>query len=512
LKNRLKRIKMKFTTPLRVLLISLAGFAAIVILMWMMLPGKPVAPHQNEAEVFVSSLSGERIVKKSPVRLYFGMKESGYEIIVDTAIKYQMIEGFGATFNEAGMICLNSIPSERRDSVLRMLFDSVSGAGYTLMKSPIAACDFASAGPWYSYNDTPGDTMMTNFSISRDLGKDGLIPYIKSASQFGRFRIESPMDFAPDWMLYSLNNGEKNIKKEYYRTLARYYSRYLSEYAKNGVRIDYLNPFNEPQNKWYSNERYKTIGLMVKKFIVPQLRADGVNVKIQLCETADRGEALRKLPDAIDDPEVMKLTNSVTVHGYDYYDFTALSEFHKVYPSLPIWMTEVCYAPTNGNVPDNGPKYAPVYEFADGEFWGNMIMNDIKNYVSAWIYWNMILDENGGPWLVSKVHGDPENNRQHPVVVIDRSTKQVSYTGLYYYLAHFSRFIRPGAYRIGSSGRPEQLNFAAFKNPDNSVILVIINNGADIKSTVQINGRACSLELPAHSIATLRWPGIAQRV
>jgi glucosylceramidase len=500
-------MKMKFTAPLRVLLISLAGLAIIIILLWMMLPGKPVAPNQNVAEVYVSSLSGDRIARKSPVRFYAGMRESGYEIIVDTAIKYQVMEGFGATFNEAGMICLNSLPSERRDSVLRSLFDTVSGAGYTLMKSPIAACDFASAGPWYSYNDTPGDTMMTSFSISRDLGRDGLIPYIKSAARFGSFRIESPMDFAPDWMLYSLKNGEKNVRTEYYRALARYYSRYLSEYSRNGVTIDFLNPFNEPQNKWYSNESYKTIGMLVKKYIVPQLRADGLNTEIQLCETADRGEALRKLPDAIDDPEVMKLTNSVTVHGYDYYDFSALSDFHKKYPSLPVWMTEVCYAPTNGNIPKNGPREAPVYEFADGEFWGNMIMNDIKSWVSAWIYWNMILDENGGPWLVSKVHGDPENNRQHPVVVINRSTKQVSYTGLYYYLAHFSRFIRPGAYRIGSSGRSGQVNLAAFQNPDHSVIVVIINNGADIKGTVQINNKSGSLELPAHSVATLRLPG-----
>ena len=68
------------------------------------------------------------------------------------------------------MICLNSLGAEEKDSVLKMLFDPESGAGYTLMKSPIAACDFASAGPWYTYNDTPGDTSMEHFTIERDLG------------------------------------------------------------------------------------------------------------------------------------------------------------------------------------------------------------------------------------------------------------------------------------------------------------------------------------------------------
>jgi hypothetical protein len=100
------------------------------------------------------------------------------------------------------------------------------------------------------------------------------------------------------------------------------------------------------------------------------------------------------------------------------------------------------------NIPPNGPTKMPVYEFSDGEFWGNMIVNDMKNWVCAWIYWNMILDENGGPWLISTEHGDPDNNKQHPVVIVNRTTKQVTYTGLYYYLSHFSKFVRPGARRI----------------------------------------------------------------
>jgi glucosylceramidase len=65
-----------------------------------------------------------------------------------------------------------------------MLFDPDSGAGYTLMKSPIAACDFASAGPWYTYNETPGDTSMKHFTIERDLEPNGMITLIREASKY----------------------------------------------------------------------------------------------------------------------------------------------------------------------------------------------------------------------------------------------------------------------------------------------------------------------------------------
>jgi len=81
--------------------------------------------------------------------------------MVNEKKSFQIIEGFGATFNEAGMICLNSLPAGDRRKIFESLFDSVKGAGFTLMKSPIAACDFASAGPWYSYNDIAEDTMMS---------------------------------------------------------------------------------------------------------------------------------------------------------------------------------------------------------------------------------------------------------------------------------------------------------------------------------------------------------------
>ena len=157
-----------------------------------------------EIVVYSSSQVGDRLTK-GPGLSFTSDKESSVAVIkIDEGIRFQKIDGFGATFNETGMICLNSLNAEIRDSVFKMLFDPGSGAGYALMKSPIAACDFASAGPWYTYNDTPGDTLMEHFTIGRDLGPSGLVTYIKAASKFGSFEIESPIYFAPDWMYYRL--------------------------------------------------------------------------------------------------------------------------------------------------------------------------------------------------------------------------------------------------------------------------------------------------------------------
>ena len=460
----------------------------------------------KDINVYSSSQDGDRLTKKADMS-FSKDKESSLPVIkIDEGIRFQKIDGFGATFNEAGMICLNALAPEAKDAVLKKLFEPDSGAGYNLMKSPIAACDFASAGPWYTYNDTPGDTSMNNFSIERDLGPNGLVTFIKEASRFGKFEIESPMDFAPDWMYFSLKKGEKHIKPEYYSALAKYYSKYIKAYADNGITINYLNLFNEADNSWYSNVLYKTMAVMIKDYVVPRLKADGLSTKIQFGETANRPEAIRKFPEALSDPEVRKYIHSLTVHGYDWDKFSTLTELHEKFPDLPIWMTEVCYV-TETLHPADGPKKSPVFEFSDGEFWGNMIMNDMKNWVSGWIYWNMILDQDGGPWLISPEHGDPDPNQQHPVVIINRNTKEVTYTGLYYYLTHFSKFVKPGAYRINCTGGSSQLNFAGFMNPDGSIILNVINNGSETECKISWSNKMAIQKLKAHSITTMKWKG-----
>ena len=459
---------------------------------------------RGSIEVYVSSEAGDRLTKKNDALFTAVTKSSPIVIQVSEENFFQEMEGFGATFNEAGMICLNALGPADRNKVFESLFDSVQGSGFTLMKSPIAACDFASAGPWYSYDESIDDTLMTRFSVKRDLGANGLITYIRKASEFGKFKIESPMDFAPDWMYYSLKKGEKHIQPRYFSALARYYSSYLQSYRKNGVRIDYLNLFNEANNEWYSNVTYKEMAVMIRDYVIPRLRSDGVSVKIQFGETANRPEALQKFPPALDDDNLRKLIHSLTIHGYDWDKFSTVTDLHNRYPRLPIWQTEVCYAMPN-NVPPNGPAKLPVYEFRDGEYWGNMIINDLKNWASAWIYWNMILDEKGGPWLVSNEHGDPDNNAQHPVVIINRTTQKVYYTGLFYYLSHFSKFIRPGARRIATSGGGDQINFVSFRNVDNSIVLNILNSGVARDCLIAWKGKSVVQHLPAHSITTLKW-------
>jgi glucosylceramidase len=461
--------------------------------------------------VYSSSQDGDRLTRQSDLQFTSNKVPSIPEIIINEDTIFQRMDGFGATFNEAGMICLNALAPEAKDKLLESLFSNESGAGFTLMKSPMAACDFASAGPWFSYNETPGDTAMDHFTIERDLAPNGLVPYIKGAMKYGKFEIETCADFVSDWMYFGLGKGQKHIRPEYYGALSKYYSRYIQAYAAQGIAVNYLNLFNEADNQHYSNVLYKDMGVIIKNHLAARLKADGLATKIQLGETCTRDEGLRKFPPVVADTLVKKQISTFTVHGYDFDDskFASLTSLHNQVPDIPIWMTEVCYA-GKSLCPKIYPfkRKWPVCHFEDGELWGNMIVNDMKNWVSGWIYWNMILDQNGGPWLVAVERGNPDDNYQHSVVMVNRDTREVTYTGLYYYLSHFSKFVRPGAYRINTLGGTDKLNFVGFKNQDGSIVLNVVNNGTSTECKVVHEGKMVLAKFKAHSITTIKWTNL----
>jgi glucosylceramidase len=451
------------------------------------------------ARLIVSSAGGDRMRELPPVR--FGSAGTAVPTIeVVTAERYQTIDGFGATFTEAGMMTLNKLFEPERRKVFTQLFDRKDGAGFSLMKSPLAAFDFASGGPWFSYDDVAGDTELKHFSIARDLEPSGILSFVKAAQKYGRFQIQSTMDFPPDWML----DEKLSLKREYYDACARYQVKYLKAYADAGVRVDYLAPFNEPEYI-YCKIKFEEVGDYIRDHLGPRLRESKLPVKLQLCESNDREIGFKEYPGVLRSPGTREFISSLSLHGYgwDHQGSGHLGKLHGMFPDLPLWQSEVCYA----YVIDKKPM--PVHGFEDGDRWGRMIIADIENWASGWIYWNMILDHNGGPWLISEKHGNPKKNDQHPVVIVDTERKQVEYPGLYWYLAHFSKFVRPGAVRVRCEGRPQGVSAVAFTGSGGTKVLEVVNsNRSAVEFAVREGGKSAAVTLPAMSIGTLLWGSV----
>jgi glucosylceramidase len=423
-----------------------------------------------------------------------------FQINEDTS--YQTMAGFGASFLEAGLICINRLPVEEQEQVFRALFDPDRGAGFSAMKTPLAGTDFMAAGPWYTYDDTPGDDSMEHFFIARDLRPDGLVTFIKRARKHGTFVLQAPMDYPPDWMLAAVEDRRRqDVQERYFQALARYYLRYLQEYRKQGITIDYLSLFNEPGV--YTKIPYTKIRNLIKHHVGPLLQREAPGTKLMLSEAPTRRSAFENYPTVLDDPEARKYVAALPYHGYGFKDFNLIAALRKRYPEMPLWMTEVCHAYEAGT-PTTMPL--PRTDFYDGDLWGDQIVSDLEAGASAWIYWNMVLDQVGGPWLVSPVHGNPDPNVQHPLVIIDGNSRKVTYTGAYYYLAHFSKYVRPGSVRVGTTGSLEGVRCIAFRTPVKGLIVQLLNS-RDQQAEVVVNARGSSLpvKLASHSITTAIW-------
>lgn len=458
------------------------------------------APAQ-QVQVYVTSQAGDRIAHKPALAFQAKAAAGGAAFRIHDGVTLQKIDGFGASLLEASLISINSLDPPAQEKLLRSMFDAESGSGFSAMKTVLAGTDFMSAGGWYTYDDTPGDVALKHFSIARDLGPNGLVTLIKRARRYGQFVLQAPMDYPPDWMLFDVHKNQ-DVDPRYFDALAHYYLRYLRAYEKQGIFIDYLSLFNEPGV--YTKIPYTKIRDLLKNHVGPLFAKEGVKTRLQMSEAPERANAWRNYPTVLDDPEARKYVANVPFHGYGFKDYELIAKLHQKYADLPFWMTEICYAYEAGY--KHSSPQLPRTDYEDGDFWGNQIFSDLESGVSAWIYWNLVLDEKGGPWLVSPIHGNPDPNEQHPVVIVDRTKKQVIYTGLYYYLSHFSKFVRPGAVRVETAGSVPGVRCIVFRRPGGGLAAQVMNSR---KETAQVSlewqGKTLALRLPALSINSYLW-------
>jgi len=116
----------------------------------------PDAILAQTVKLHISSKAGDRLAAKPDLLFSDSQLSSGATFEINDAVKFQKIDGFGASIMEAGILTLNTLPADKQEEVLRALFDPQVGAGYTAMKTPVAGTDFQSAGRGTPTTTRPG--------------------------------------------------------------------------------------------------------------------------------------------------------------------------------------------------------------------------------------------------------------------------------------------------------------------------------------------------------------------
>jgi glucosylceramidase len=408
-------------------------------------------------------------------------------VFVDPSKTFQTVVGIGGALTDAAAETFYKLPEDKRREILRACFDPQKGNGYTLARTSINSCDFSSSS--YTYV-ADGDLELMSFNIAPDLKYR--IPFIKEALAVAGKEMSlyvSPWS-PPAWMKDNNNmlHGGK-LKPECYDAWARYYAKFIQAYEKEGIPIWGLTVQNEPMavQTWescvYSGPEERDF---VKDHLGPALSQAGLSDKKLMIWDHNRSLMYQRAEAVLDDPEAAKYVWGVAFHWYVGDHFENVRRVGEAYPKINLLFSEGCLGPYDASQLD---------DWRWGEIYGTSMIHDFNNGSVGWTDWNVLLDEQGGPnhvknFCFAPIHGNTKTGKLH-------------YMNSYYYIGHFSRFIRPGARRIISSATVDNLLTTAFLNVDGKIAVVVMNSSAGAQPFyLWVSGKAAKTSSPAHSIET----------
>tara|TARA_R110002153_G_scaffold170473_3_gene323287 strand:- start:1550 stop:3028 length:1479 start_codon:yes stop_codon:yes gene_type:complete len=421
--------------------------------------------------------------------------ETDVAINVNIDKQYQTFLGIGAALTDASAETFYKLPKEKQDQFMEAYFNVEKGIGYSLARTIIHSCDFSSGS--YTYIDE-GDTDLKTFNIEHD--KAFRIPFTKKAiAAAGGTLTMYASPWSPPAFMKTNNNmlqGGK-LKPEFYQPWANYFSKFIKAYENEGIPIWGLTIQNEPMalQRWESciysaeEERY-----FLKNYLGPTLEKEGLGDKKIIVWDHNRDLLFQRADVILSDPEASKYVWGTGFHWYeDWKDNTpmydAVKRVQEAYPDKNLIFTEGCNEKYDlTRIVNEDPKLAERY--------GKSMINDFNNGTVAWTDWNILLDETGGPnhvgnFCFSPVHGNTQ-------------TGELTFTNSYYYIGHFSKFIRPQAKRVSSASSSNNLLTTAFKNEDGSLVIIIMNiSDSEVNYSLNMKSKTAQLNILPHAIQSI---------
>ncbi len=419
--------------------------------------------------------------------------ETEVAIFVNPHKTFQTFMGIGGAVTDASAEVFATLPAEKQEAFLKSYFDKTEGIGYSLIRTTIHSCDFSSGS--YTYVSDEDKTLGT-FNIDHD--KQHRIPLIKRIIATAGGKI--PLYVSP-WSPPAFMKDNKNMLRggkllpEFYPSWAQYYTKFIKAYEGLDIPIWGLTVQNEPMatQKWesciYTAEEERDF---LKNHLGPTLEKEGLGEKKIIVWDHNRDLINHRADVILSDPEASKYVWGIGFHWYETWTggdpmFNNLDQINDAYPDKNLIFTEGC----------NEKFDAAKYQFwPNAERYGKSMINDFNQGTVAWTDWNILLDETGGPNHVSNLCFAP--------VHADTRTGELIYTPSYYYIGHFSKFIRPNAKRVGTASSRSALLSTSFLNEDGSMATVVMNmTDKPVTYKLYVGGQAIEEVIMAHGIQTV---------
>ena len=414
-------------------------------------------------------------------------------IFVDRSKTFQTLVGIGGAITDAAAETFANIPECKQQELIRAYYDDEQGIGYTMARTSIHSCDFSSQSYTYVQDN---DATLDSFTIAHDLTYR--IPLIKKAMQMagGQLALLASPWSPPAWIKTNgsmLKGG--TLLPEYQQIWANYFVEFIHAYEKEGVPIWGLTVQNEPMasQTWESclftgEEECDFIG----HYLGPTLHKNGLHDKKLIAWDHNRDLIYQRACAVLNNIDAAKYVWGIGYHWYETWTgsemlFDNLRKVKEAFPDTHLIFTEGCIEKFDFN---------RINDWELGEVYGHSMINDFNAGACAWLDWNVLLDETGGPNHVGNFCFAP--------IIADTQRGELHYTNSYYYLGHFSKFVKSNAKRIISSSNRDSLQTTGFINPDGSTVVIVLNTTEiEIDYHLWIDGKAATVKSLPRSISTL---------
>ena len=381
--------------------------------------------------------------------------------MIDGSVRYQTIAGFGASeaFGQAQQIM--NAPAATQQQALDLLFSPTSGAGLTILRNQIGADPGATIEPTAPASPTAPPSYVSLQSVNSDQGQLWLAQTIRK--EYGVRDVFADAWTAPAYM--KTNDATSNggtlcgvpgatcASGDWQQAYANFLVQYARDYAQAGVPLSYIG-FENEANLAPGYDGMVMSPTQTADFapvIGAALARSGLPTKLECCATEGWDYAQQYAAAIEADPAAEHYVSVFTSHGYTEWPTFPVAGWSK-----PVWETEWSTFESFDPTWDDGTD-------ASGLFWAEHIFTGLTAAnLNAFLYW----------WGSSEptFNGDNES-----LIQINGTT--VIPSGRLWAFANFSRFVRPGAVRIGATTADTGLDLTAFRNRDGSVAIVVLNTG-----------------------------------
>lgn len=404
------------------------------------------------------------------------------QFTIKTGEQHQTIDGFGASGAWWSQY-VGGMSDPMRNLVADLLFSREKGIGLSQYRyNAGGGIDPDIRDPWRTAETFEVAEGVYDWSLDANARWFLQAAKERGVQDFTLFAVSPPRRITVSGHTYNKHKGDSNLAPEMYPQFAQYLADIWRHFHEEGITFSTISPLNEPEWRWEAANQEGTQYtlsqvLAISRELAKTLRREAIEAKLLIPEAGawhflyggDRGYAQAILSDPI-----LSEGTLLAVHSYWTTDAQRVlaAEALARYLGQKVWQTEWCEM-LGGRDYGMGSALTLAHTVhADLTLGG----------VSAWQHW------------VAVDRYDHRDSLLYTEYFLPGDAENVEETKKLWALGNYSRFVRPGAVRLGVDSNyilPAQeyrssVLLSAFADRTTDQLIVVCINQADSERSVEL--------------------------